>query len=290
LGAIYPEIKINGASNGQIPIAGETLNILRRILLTLTIAAAIIFATVQWIAPVALSFYASRKAPSVARVVPVGLRDQSVSQNPGRKLSYFGYEFELPWSDLDETQTRPYPKDKPKSRVDLHFRSGLRLLVTSARPQEFVDGLAEEMKVPPQTIESSFGSSDYQVIKTIFEFTPVKMNHWSLSARVRAREEFLLLMNSIVPTNSANSGIFNVQNKYSQGFQEGDPRVRPDGILVHLFCRQGSIEFIFVQKDYHLPEGITQREINRIIQSVRPDRQDATGSIQVVQSMPTFAH
>ena len=255
----------------------------RRILLTVTITVATIFAIVQWIAPIALSFYASRKAPPIARVIPSGLRDQSVSENTGKKLSYLGYQFDLPWSDLDDTQTRLYPKDKPESRVDLRFRSGLRLLVTSSRPQEFVDGLAEEMKVSPQQIESTFGSSDYQVTKTIFEFTPDRMNHWSLSPRVHAREGFLLLIKSIVPTSSADSGIFNIQNKYSKGFQEGNPRVRPNIILVHLFYDQGSIEFIFFQKEYARPEGITQGEVNRVIQSLHPELQHATAASQVVQ-------
>jgi hypothetical protein len=242
-----------------------------------------IFAIMQWIAPVALSFYASRKAPPVARVVPTELRDQLASENTGKKLSYLGYQFDLPWSDLDDTQTGLYPKGKPKSRLDLHFRSGLRLVVTSSRPQEFVDGLAEEMGVSPQRIESTFGSSDYQVTKTIFEFTPDRMNHWSLSPRVHAREEFLLLIKSIVPTSSANSGIFNIQNKYSKGFQEGDPRVRPGEILVHLFCDQGSIEFVFFQKDYARKEGITQGEINRVIQSVYPEQQHTIAAAQLVQ-------
>ena len=254
----------------------------RRILLTVTITLATILAIVQWIAPIALSFYASRKAPPVARVIPSELRDQSVSQNIGKKLSYLDYQFDLPWNDLDEAQTRLYPKDKPKSRVDLRFRSGLRLLVTSSRSQEFLKGLAEEMRVSPQTIESTFGSSDYQVTKTIFEFTPDRMDHWSLSPRVHAREEFLLLIKSIVPTSSADSGIFNIENKYSKGFQEGDPRVRPNGILVHLFYDQGSIEFIFFQKDYARKEGITQGEINRVIQSVYPE-QHTVAAGQLVQ-------
>jgi len=39
------------------------------------------------------------------------LKDTSVSEAPGTKLSYFGYEFEVPWSDLDESQTKLYPAE-----------------------------------------------------------------------------------------------------------------------------------------------------------------------------------
>ncbi len=99
------------------------MRLLRRILATLAITLAVVFLGVEWIAPAALSYYAARKAPAVARIVPTELKDQTVSQAPGSRLSYFGYEFEVPWNDIDETQTKFYPKDKP-TRVVLVFRSG----------------------------------------------------------------------------------------------------------------------------------------------------------------------
>src|SRR2546429_1773968 len=48
--------------------------------------------------------YLARKAP-VVRVAPAQLRDFSISRSPGRKLSYFGYEFEVPWNDVDEAKS-----------------------------------------------------------------------------------------------------------------------------------------------------------------------------------------
>lgn len=244
--------------------------LLVRILVAVGIVLAAVFVSVQWVAPIALSFYAAKKAPPVAKIVPIDLKDKSVSKTPGEKLSYFGYDFELPWSDLDETQTKLYPKDNPKkSRVDLRFHSGLRLLVTVVPAREWINGLTEEMKVSPQRIESTFGSSDYPLVKAIYEFTPDKMNRWSLSPRVHAREEFFLIIKSIALLKSANTGIFNIQNEGFKGFQQGDPQVRQDGIDVHLFSDEGSVEFIFFQKDYQKPAGITQAEINRVIGSLR---------------------
>ena len=143
--------------------------LLVRILVTVGIVLAAVFVSVQWIAPIAFSFYAAKKASPVARIVPIDLKDKSVSKTPGEKLSYFGYDFELPWSDLDETQTKLYPTDSPKkSRVDLRFHSGLRLLVTAVPAREWINGLTEEMKVSPQRIESTFGSSDYPLVKAIY--------------------------------------------------------------------------------------------------------------------------
>src|SRR5260370_27307877 len=49
--------------------------------------------------------YIGRKSPVVKRV-PIELSDLSVSQTTGKKLSYFVYEFEVPWDDIDESKSR----------------------------------------------------------------------------------------------------------------------------------------------------------------------------------------
>jgi hypothetical protein len=72
------------------------VKLLRRILVIVAITVAVVFVGVEWIAPVALSYYGARKAPAVTRVVPTDLKDQSVSLAPSSRLSYFGYEFEVP--------------------------------------------------------------------------------------------------------------------------------------------------------------------------------------------------
>src|SRR5262249_39463413 len=144
---------------------------------------------VEWIAPVALSYYGAKKAPAVARVVPTELKDHTVSQAPGAKLKYVGYEFEVPWDDLDETKTKSYPKDKP-NRVVLEFRSGLRLLVTAVPAREMVSSLPAELKTSPQAVEATFGSeamrSDYSFVKALYEFSPDGMHHWAISSRAFA--------------------------------------------------------------------------------------------------------
>ena len=110
------------------------MELLRRIFTTIVVTVAIILGCIYWVAP-ALSFYAAKKAPPVAKIVPSDLTDTSVSQAPGTRLSYFGYEFEVPWSDLDDSKTKLYPKDKPqKNMAELTFHSGLRMLVSAGPP------------------------------------------------------------------------------------------------------------------------------------------------------------
>jgi hypothetical protein len=263
------------------------VRLLRRILIAVVVTLAVFFAGVYWIAPVALSFYAARKAPPVARIVPTELKDKTVSEAPGTKLSYFGYEFEVPWSDLDETQTKLHPQNKPeKTMVVLCFRSGLRLLISAAPPREWAKQLAE-MAGNPQGIESIFGRetmrSDYSFVKTLYEFSPDKMHHWAFLQRGQIREEFLLSIKSIALSRSADTGIFNVQNQSYKGFQKGNPQSRQSEIEVELFSDEGGVDIILSQKDYQSPAGITQPEINRIVQSLRKAPQSKSTIPRVVQ-------
>jgi hypothetical protein len=247
------------------------VKIARRILVTAAITLAVIFVGVQWVLPVALSFDAARKTLPMTRIVPTDLKDTSFSEAPGKTLSYFGYEFQVPWGDLDQNQTKLYPEDKPeKCRADLRFRSGLRLVVIAIPAGEWANELATQFKLPHQRIESSFeAKSDYSFLRNLYEFTPEKMHFWALSPRVHYREHYLLTMKTAALLPSARSGIFNLQNQNYKGFQEGDPQVRQDGIEIHLFSDNGSIEMIFSQKNYQNPAGVTQPEINRIVQSLR---------------------
>ena len=250
------------------------MKLFRRILATIVITIAVILLCVYWIGPVALSFYAARKALPVARVVPTELKDHSVSQAPGMKLSYFGYDFEVPRSDLDETKTTFYPKDKPeKTLVVLSFRSGLRLMVTALPARETVNGWASEFKVRPKVVELFFGpstsSSDYAFVRNVYGFTPNKMHYWSFSPGLHYREQMVLLTKSIMPVKAAASGIFNISNQSYRGFQQGDPQVSRDEVVVDLYSDEDHFELVLSPRKYANPAGVIQPEINRIVESLR---------------------
>jgi hypothetical protein len=248
---------------------------LRRILVTVVFTLVIVFVGYEWIVPVALSYYGARKAPAVARIVPSDLKDFTISQAPGSHLSYFGYEFEIPWTDLDQTQTKFYPIDHP-NRVVLNFRSGLRMIVTAMPARAWVDSLPGELKASPEALESTFGheamQSDYNFMKVLYEFTPATMHHWTISSSVFTRESTLLVLKSIAPMKCADNGIFSVQNEGFKGFQQGSARIRTDGLAINLYSDEGGVELIFQEKNYKNPEGVTQPEINRVIQTLHKNR------------------
>lgn len=247
----------------------------RRILITVVLTLAIVFAGIYYLSPIAFSFYGSAKAIPITRIVPTDLKDLSVNSSPGTKLSYLGYEFEVPWSDLDESQTVLIPKDRPeKSRVIFTFQSGLRLMATKCPPHEMADELMrKDFRMTPPAFSAVFGTkavdSDYEFTKRVLEFSPDKMHHWSLRPAIHAREEVLLLTKSIIPSRAARSGIFNIHNGNYKGYLQGDPNspsAKEDGIVLTLYSPTDTFELLVAQgKSTHL---VTQPEINRIVQSL----------------------
>ncbi len=247
---------------------------LRRIFGAIVIALVLIIASVFYLAPVVLSFYAARKAVPVTRVVPKELPDRTISQAKAVRLSYVGYDFEVPWNDLDESKTLLYPKDNPaKTRAVLVFRSGLRVMVTSLRPGESAETWETEFKVPAQNIETIFGpgssTSDYIFTRSVYSFSPDKMHHWSVTPPVYARETVLLIAKSLMPSRPARSGIFNVQTGEYRGFQQGNLSLDREGAILTLFANDGGVEFVFDAVHYTNPSGLTQPEINRIVHTLR---------------------
>lgn len=235
------------------------MKVLRRILITLVV----IFAALCWIGPAGVLYFA-KSAPAVARVVPTELNDLSTSLAPGRKLSYFGYEFEVPWSDLDESQTQLFPESEHDTHMAwVCFRSGLKLFIV-IRPREAA--------VP-----------DYALMKRIYQVIPDKISYWSLIQGWGYQDARLLLFKSAFlrgepkgGSNPAETGIFNLQSLGYHGFQYGDPRSRPDALQLRLYSDDGRVEIKFL----HEPSGVTQPEINRIVQSLhRKAANDAPKSL-----------
>lgn len=227
-----------------------------KIITRILIVAVVIVAGLCWVLPVGLCLYLTKTAPAIARMVPTDLKDLPISEAPETKLSYFGREFEVPWSALDNSETKVLASKPDHQTAWICFRSGLKLFVV-VTPRE----------------KTGF---NYAFMKRVYETTPDTLHPWTLSASVRYQEQILLRLKSSFlqgialghPSNPAESGIFNLQGQGYRGFQCGNPQIWQPVLELRLYDDDGNVQIKILRKGYDDPAGVTQPEINRIVQSL----------------------
>jgi hypothetical protein len=208
---------------------------------------------------------AARKLPFI-KLKPVELTDLSISLAPGMKLSYFGYEFDIPWTDIDKEKTKIIGGNK----AIIAFRSGNALSVWSGPPHEFMNGLIEQGKIDRDTFRKVYGDealqSDYNFVRRILETTPDSVTLFS-RRKTAGSQEVLLMVKAICVPGDPNSEIFAVQGKAFKGFQYGRPLSPPKLLDVELFPENGHLDLLFGQKKDG-PTVISQADINRVVQTI----------------------
>jgi hypothetical protein len=218
--------------------------------------------------------YEYRKMPDVAKT-PVPLLDLSIAEVQHRTASYFGYEFELPWDDVDEQ------KDKTVGTIHISYsKSGNAFWFSTFPPKEFVNGVMKTGKLDPQGFKQLYGDeafeSDYAFHKNMLQLTPSKVTPFVSQRQAIATQTLLIIKAISMP--KASSGIFSIQTPGFQGFQFEDPATRPLRVTDELYSDDAGLEVTFFQKIDGSTPTISQAEINRVIQSIRKVTRQATGS------------
>src|SRR5215470_16361287 len=210
--------------------------------------------------------YLTRKTPAVS-TAPAQLTELSISRSPGRKLSYFGYEFEVPWNDVDEAKSGVIP-DKNKALIV--FQSGNTLSVWQGSPRAFLNQVLSNDKIDQNTLRRIVGDealqSDHALYRTILQMTPDKMTPFE-SQTDAANQALLLLVKRLCMPPGARSGVFSVSAGEFSGFQFGRPQNQFSEVSVRLFSDSSSLNFIFKQN----PGGsavFSQPDINRILNTL----------------------
>jgi len=206
--------------------------------------------------------YQFRKTPDVVKT-PMPLLDLSISSIPHRTASYFGYEFELPWDDVDMA------KDKTVGKIHVGaFHSGNAFWFSTFPPKNFVNEVSKTGNLNPQDLKQLYGEdaleSDYAFHKKMLQLTPSYITPF-ISQKQAISGQILLMIKAIAMP-KASSGIFSIQTQDFKGFQFENPQARPSTITVELFSNEAGIAVMFMQKDG--APAISQPEINRVIQSI----------------------
>lgn len=208
--------------------------------------------------------YSYRNMPDVVKV-PVALSDLSISNVPHRRVSYFGYEFELPWDDVDDQ------KDKTVAQIHVSvFHSGNAFWFSTFPPKNLVNEVMKTAALEPQGFRQLYGKeaseSDYSFESELLHITPREITPF-VSRRQAVAGEMLLLIKAISMP-KADSGIFAIRIPGFQGFQFENPESRPPRITDELYSNNGGIDIMFLQKADGSAPSISQAEINRVIQSI----------------------
>jgi len=219
-----------------------------------------------------LARYKYRGIPA-AMQTPVPLKDLSVSSIPHRKLSWLGYELELPWDDVDES------KSKTGGRIHLTaFRSGNVFWFSCFPPDEFVKGVMKDTKVDPETFRRTYGDkasqSDYEFIRMMLAVTPRTITPFT-STQQSVRDSTLLLLKAMAVPEAA-SGIFSIGVAGRKGYQFGDPGKDPQEVRDDLYGSDDGVELAFFLKPHGSVPAISQAEINRVLQSLHKVSDPAT--------------
>lgn len=210
--------------------------------------------------------YLTRKTPAVS-MAPAQLADSSISRSPGKKLSYFGYEFEVPWNDVDEAKSGPIP-DTNKAMIV--FQSGNTLSVWHGSPRAFLNQVLSNDKIDQNTLRRIVGDdalqSDHALYRTILQMTPDKMNPFEPRTDA-ANQALLLLVKSLCMPTGSDSGVFSVSAGEFSGFQFGRAGNPSNEVSVRLFSPASSLNFIFLHP-VGGPTDISQPDINRLLQTL----------------------
>lgn len=210
--------------------------------------------------------YLTRRAPAV-RLAPSPLADLSVSSSPGRKLSYFGYEFEVPWTDVDESRSGPVPDT---NKATIVFQSGNTLSVWHGSQRAFLNQVLANDKIDQHTLRRIVGDaalqSDQALYHAILQMTPDKMTPFE-SQTDAANQALLLLVKGLCLPPGSDSGVFSASADEFSGFQFGRPENPSGEVSVRLFSDTSSLNFIFVHPAGG-PAVISQPDINRLLHTV----------------------
>ena len=185
------------------------------------------------------------------------------------KMRYFGYDFEVPWNDVEEADRKPFAsKSFGSDSAWVSFRSGLKLFISVEPPDAAI--------------------SDYAMARLLYEFNPSTMQSWPPSPRTQYRQLALFVSKSVIlshiPSTPAESGIYNLRSQTYRGFQLGNAQARQDGLSIELYFDDGRFETVFLQEAYEEPSGVTQPEINRIVQTLHKAPSSEASSSPAVAS------
>jgi hypothetical protein len=205
----------------------------------------------------------ARKVPAV-KIATQALSDYSVSDAPATTLSYFGYEFEVPW------KASVKEKKAGKSLVQLKFESGQDVLfIVPANQSGLLTEIVQDQSLRMGDLKLVFGDlmnrSAYDQYGVLLNTTPQSIRAFGPRADA-VRGVTLLTIKAIAVGPALETGAFSFAFPGKRGFQIGDPQ-KASRVDLEVFDYAGHhIEILCGTTN---GKGrFSQPELNRIITSL----------------------
>ena len=199
-------------------------------------------------------------------IVPTPLTDLSVARSIGQKFSYFGYEFESPWTEVKRER-------KYESIVVLNFMNGGVISLTN--PAESLDALQlmqQEARKRGRNISDVFGDSatrsNYALQSKTLQLTPADLRPFS-SRQEMAGNSVLLIIKGIRVTNRTDA-IYSFQTDWLHGFQiDSHNMAGRKEINIYAFDAGDHEMDVMVGSEPRTAQP-SQEDVNRILYTLRP--------------------
>lgn len=198
-------------------------------------------------------------------LTPTELPEPWVSGKPMNKLSYLGYEFAFPWTDVDE-QNSPVNGNS----VTIHFKSGNQLFFSVSPAMQLVNSVlssADTEGIFPQILGEQAIESDYTLARRVLETTPSQIT-LSTPRRDAVGKLSTLTVKAMVML-PADSGLFTYRLKGYRCIQYGKPEARPRTFYVHMYSTDHSFTFGFTQVPGSNAPALSQADVDSILSTVR---------------------
>lgn len=207
----------------------------------------------------------ARKVPAL-KVAPLKLADYSVSNSSGTTLSYFGYEFEVPWN-------ANFKQKVGKNLVEVQFESGQNVIFIVPENQSgLLTGIVEDRSLNMGGLRLVFGDlmkrSAYDQYGVLLNTTPTSIKAFGPRAEA-VRGVSLLTIKGIAFGPGLESGAFSFDLPGKRGFQIGDPQ-KSRRVDLEVFDTAGHhIEISCGSTNDNI--RFSQPELNRILTSLHAE-------------------
>jgi len=221
----------------------------------------------------------TKKAP-ILNLIPQVLPNIAATSTKSTKLSYAGFEFEVPWTDLDSQESKFI-----RNTAVYRFQSGRALMFFGPSPtqEDLLSEVEKDFGDKQGNLVKLFGpeatKSNYAFHKAFLEETSARLKPW-MSKRDAVRCGMLLTIKAVSSV-GGETGIFKVQANGWKGFQFDDPSKKPKRTTLELYDSQDQhVEIIFMGKN-EAGVDITQGDINRVLETLRPAERLTASKISV---------